>query len=439
MRRRLQRGLFELYADDSERADRIVFGRRSASSRRGFLGGAGLAAFMTALGAPVPHFRQYPSGLIPAAWAQGQPTTLVFEGKDALVLLGDRPLVAETPEDMLDDDVTPVNRFFIRNNGTIPEPPADPDRWEVVVDGEVNRPLKMTLGELKRRFEPVAYKLQLECGGNGRSFFRPEARGNPWTNGGVGNAQWTGVRLADVLNAAGPKPSAVYTGHYGADAHLSGDPGKQALSRGLPMAKAMEPHTLLAYRMNEEAIPNVNGFPLRIVAPGFPGSASQKWLTRIWVRDRVHDGQGMKGASYRLPKFPIVPGAELKEEDTVILESMPVRSIITNPANNTRLAPGARELALRGHTWAGEKSVQAVDVSIDFGASWQRADLDPPPNKYCWQNWRTKVTLPSKGYYEAWVRATDSRGEMQPFVAGNWNPQGYGANPMHRIAVLVES
>ena len=124
------------------------------------------------------------------------------------MLLGDRPLVAETPENMLDDDTTPTEKFFVRNNGTIPEESKDPDKWKITVDGEVNNKLEITLGELKTKFKPVTRRMVLECGGNGRSFFTPQARGNQWTNGGAGCAEWTGVRVADVLKAAGVKESA---------------------------------------------------------------------------------------------------------------------------------------------------------------------------------------------------------------------------------------
>jgi DMSO/TMAO reductase YedYZ molybdopterin-dependent catalytic subunit len=450
---RRERGLWELYGDDPERADALAFGRTPEESRRGFLKGAGLAAMGALVGGAIPYQRSMPSGLIPAALAQtapggtapsqpaapAQPKILKMDGKAELVIIGDRPLVAETPEHLLDDEVTPIPKFFIRNNGQIPEPAPNGDAWELTVDGEVNKPLKLTVGELRRRFQPATYRLQLECGGNGRSFFSPQARGNQWTNGGVGQAAWTGVRLADVLKAAGVKPTAVYTAHYGADPHLSGDLQRETLSRGVPIAKAMEPHTLIAFRMNGEPLPNIHGFPVRLVAPGYPGSASHKWLKRIWVRDKVHDGQGMGGNSYRVNRFPVVPGSAVKEEDTVIMTSMPVRSIITNPANGTKLAAGARQLALRGHAWAGERSVRAVEVSINYGATWLKANLEEPKNKYAWQRWRATVRLPGKGYYEAWVRATDSRGRMQPHIAGDWNPQGYGANPIHRVAVLVES
>jgi DMSO/TMAO reductase YedYZ molybdopterin-dependent catalytic subunit len=443
-----ERGLFELYRDDPERADALVFGRRTGVGRRGFLRGAGLATMSAMVGGAMPFHHLFPGGLIPAALAQDKPgdkgappgpKILRMDGKAELVILGDRPLVAETPEHMLDDDVTPTEKFFIRNNGQIPEPASDPDRWTIMIDGEVNTPLELTLGELKERFQPVTYQMQLECGGNGRSFYYPPARGNQWTNGGVGNAEWTGVRVKDVLAAASPKSTAVYTGHYGADPHLSGDPTRHALSRGVPLAKAMEEHSLIVFAMNGQPLPNAHGFPVRLVYPGWPGSTSQKWLTRIWVRDREHDGQGMTGASYRVPIVPMVPGAKHNDANMRILESMPVRSIITNIANGTELPNGTKRVPLRGHAWAGEKTVTAVDVSIDYGASWQPAQVNAPVNKYAWQRWTATVELPSHGYYEIWVRATDSDGKMQPHVAGNWNPQGYGGNPLHRVAVLVKA
>ncbi|MGE0725718.1 MAG: sulfite oxidase, partial [Alphaproteobacteria bacterium] len=336
-------------------------------------------------------------------------------------------------------DVTPIEKFYIRTNGHIPDPTPNPDAWPLEIDGEVNTPLKLTLGEIKKRFPAVSYKLQLECGGNGRSFFVPEARGNQWTNGGVGNAEWTGVRLRDVLQAAGLKSSAVYTGHYSTDLHLSGDPNRVTLSRGVPIAKAMEEHTILAFAMNGKPIPAVHGFPLRVVAPGYPGSASSKWLKRIWVRDKEHDGPGMTGTSYRVTKTPMVPGSKADPKNFVVLESMPVRAIITNVKNGTELPDGTRKIDLRGHAWAGEETVRAVDVTIDYGQTWISCAVDAPPNKYCWQNWRTAVTLPSQGYFEIWARGTDSKGRMQPPVAPFWNPSGYGGNAMHRVAVLVKA
>jgi DMSO/TMAO reductase YedYZ molybdopterin-dependent catalytic subunit len=446
---KIERTAAELYEDDPERADAVIFGRRIDLSRRGFLGGAGLAAMGAAVGGPVVMGSSMPGGLIPAAFAEEAkkdapaaapkgPQLLQFPGKDAnLVVLGDKPLVAETPEHLLDDETTPTPRFYIRNNGQIPEATKEPERWKLVVDGEVNNKLELTLGELKAKFKPVTRRMVLECGGNGRSFFTPQARGNQWTNGGAGCAEWTGARVVDVLKAAGVKPSAVFSGHYGSDPHLSGDTKRDALSRGVPIRKLMDENNLIVWAMNGKPLELIHGYPLRLVIPGWPGSVSSKWLTRIWVRDKVHDGQGMGGTSYRVAITPMVPGGKADPANFRDLESMPVRSITTNPVNGTKLAAGTRELKLRGAAWAGDYTVRAVDLSIDFGASWQRASLGQPRNRYDWQRWTAALKLPSDGYYEVWSRATDSRGIMQPHVAGNWNPQGYGGNPMHRIAVLV--
>jgi DMSO/TMAO reductase YedYZ molybdopterin-dependent catalytic subunit len=445
-----ERHLDELYADDPERADAQVFGRRTDISRRGFLGGAGLAAMGAAVGGTIVHHAHMPAGLLPAAFAQeakkdgaapppaSGPQRLNFPGKDPnLVVLGDRPLVAETPEHLLDDDTTPTARFFIRNNGTPPQAPSDPDSWKLTIDGEVNRPIEITLAELKKRAPARTYRMVMECGGNGRSFFTPQARGNQWTNGGAGCAEWTGIPLATLLRAAGVKPSAVYTANYGTDVHLSGDPQREVLSRGVPIAKALNEYSLLVWGMNGQPLPAIHGGPLRLVHPGWPGSTSHKWLSKITLRNRVHDGQGMMGTSYRVAIKPMMPGGKADDSNFKILESMPVRGIITNPANGARLNAGTRELRLRGAAWAGDAEVRRVDLSLDFGATWQQATLAPPRNRFDWRRWTATARLPSDGYYEVWVRATDSNNRSQPHVAGNWNPQGYGANPMHRIAVLV--
>ena len=304
-----ERSIEELYRDDPERADALAFGRKAGVNRRGFLGGAGLAAMGAAVGGAIPFADRMPGGLMPAAFAQGAPAAppapkgpqyLKFPGKsDKLVVLGERPLVAETPESQLEDATTPTEKFFIRNNGTIPEAASAPDAWKMVVDGEVDNPVALTLGELKAKFKPVTRRMVLECGGNGRSFFTPTARGNQWTNGGVGCAEWTGVRLSDVLKAAGVKSSAVFTGHYGSDRSLA-DNTKDAISRGVPIKKALDPNNLVVFAMNGQPLPNIHGGPVRLIIPGWPGSVSAKWFTRLWVRDKVHDGPGMGATSYRV-------------------------------------------------------------------------------------------------------------------------------------------
>jgi DMSO/TMAO reductase YedYZ molybdopterin-dependent catalytic subunit len=427
-----ERDLFELYNEDPIEADRVLFGRVANDDRRGFLKGAGLAAMTAMLGGFIPFHRNMPAGMIPAALAQ-EPFRI--EGKDGLVVLNDRPVNAETPAALLDDMVTPTARHFIRNNGVPPES-VDAASWTLHVDGEVDEPLELTIEGLKDRFEVVTLQLQLECGGNGRAFFEPKAKGNQWTVGAVGCSQWTGVRLSDVLKAAGLKDTAVYTAHYGADTHLSGDPDKVPISRGVPIAKALNPYNLIAFEQNGAPIHPMNGYPLRLVVPGWPGSCSQKWLQRIWVRDQVHDGAKMTGTSYRVPKYPVAPGEKVPEEDFEIIESMPVKSLITFPDTGVEIAAGSPVTEVRGHAWAGDNKVAAVDISIDFGATWLSAELTQPVNDFAWQHFKTKVEFPARGYYEVWARASDDQGRSQPFAVA-WNPKGYLNNAMHRIAVRV--
>ncbi|MEY2503541.1 MAG: sulfite oxidase [Verrucomicrobiota bacterium] len=415
------------------------------ASRRRFLGGTALAALGVVIGdvMPLSGTLAHAQGTAPATppappAAPKGPQYLKFPGKnEGLVLLGDRPLVAETPESLLDDDTTPTEKFYIRNNGQIPDEVKDPDAWKIVIDGSVENKIEITLGELKKKYKAVTYRMVLECGGNGRSAFSPPARGNQWTNGGAGCAEWTGCALADVLKDAKPKSSAIYTSHYAADLHLSGDAGKPTISRGVRLPKAMEEHTLIAWSMNGQPLPNIHGGPARLIVPGWAGSASQKWLTRITLIDKEHDGPGMTEFSYRVPIKPMIPGDKGDPKNFKVLESMPVRSIVTSPANGAKIAAGTKELQLRGAAWAGDLTVKQVDVSMDFGATWQKTNLANPKNKFDWQRWTATVKLPSDGYFEIWVRATDSEGVMQPHQAGFWNPQGYGGNAMHRIAVLV--
>jgi DMSO/TMAO reductase YedYZ molybdopterin-dependent catalytic subunit len=295
--------------------------------------------------------------------------------------------------------------------------------------------MTLSIDDLNNRFEVVKLQLQLECGGNGRAYFEPKAKGNQWTLGAVGCSEWTGVRLADVLKAAGVNSSAVYTAHYGADTHLSGDEGKEPISRGVPIAKALSPYNLIAFEQNGGPLHPMNGAPLRLVVPGWPGSCSQKWLTRIQIRDRVHDGAKMTGTPYRVPAYPVKPGEDVPKEDFRIIESMPVKSLITYPESGLELS-GAPEVTVRGHAWAGDNAVRSVELSIDFGVTWIKADLRAPANPFAWQHFSGRVRFPTNGYYEVWARATDDSGRQQPFAIA-WNPKGYLNNSMHRIAVRV--
>ncbi|WP_336071203.1 sulfite oxidase [Nitratireductor rhodophyticola] len=397
------------------------------SGRRGFLKNTGLATMAAMVGASIPFHRNMPAGLVPAAFAQDSD---VLAGKDGLTLLNDRPVNAETPAELLDDEVTPTSRHFIRNNGIPPEN-VDPESWTLTIDGFVDNKLELSIADLREQFEVVTLQLTLECGGNGRSAFDPPAKGNQWTHGAVACSEWTGVRLKDVLEKAGVQSNVVYTAHYGADGHLSGNPDKLPISRGLPIDKAMTDNILIAFEMNGEALHPMNGAPLRLVVPGWPASTAQKWLTRIELRDQVHDGPKMTGTSYRVPAYPVAPGQDVPEEDFVIIERMPVKSLVTFPANGADIG---METEVRGHAWSGDRSISRLDISIDFGTTWQEVELDDPVNDGAWQNWRGKVTFPQAGYYEIWARATDSEGDMQPFAIA-WNPKGYLNNTMHRVGV----
>jgi DMSO/TMAO reductase YedYZ molybdopterin-dependent catalytic subunit len=438
MRKKEKSGIHALYAIDSQVADRRLWGRTADPvSRRGFLKGGGLAAMSAALGASIPFAKYMPGGLIPAAFAQ---TDASFElaGKSGLVVLNDRPVNIETPAHLLDDKVTPVERLFVRNNGTPPDVAGiDADAWELELTGEsCLEPGKLTLADLKSRFRHHTLQLQLECGGNGRSEFYPPTAGNQWTTGAIGCPEWTGARLSDVLDYCGVRDDAVYVAYEGTDLHLSGDPSKRPISRGVPLAKALERESLLAWAINGEPLPLMHGRPLRIVCAGWPASVSGKWVNRIMIRDRVHDGEKMTGQSYRMPCEPAAPGSDVADADMCIIESMPVRSVITFPRSGST-QPLHAALDLRGHAWAGDLSVRSVYTSIDFGVTWQKARLERPANRLAWQHFTQSIEFPQPGYYEVWARAADSEGRSQPMVLPGWNPRGYLNNACHRIAVSV--
>jgi DMSO/TMAO reductase YedYZ molybdopterin-dependent catalytic subunit len=242
--------------------------------------------------------------------------------------------------------------------------------------------------------------------------------------------------LKDVLEDVGVKNDAIYIGYYGKDSHISGDPEKIPISRGVPIRKAMEDESLIAWSMNGENLPWLNGYPLRLVFGGWPASCSGKWLQRIDIRNKIHDGPKMKGSSYRVPCKPVAPGAKVEEKDMCIIESMPVKSLITFPKTGATIKLN-QILPIRGHAWAGDLSVSEVQYSIDFGATWQKCSLETPANRLAWQHFSAKIKFPQKGYYEVWAKAIDSEGKAQPMLLPGWNPKGYLNNACHRIAIKV--
>lgn len=407
------------------------------NTRRSFIRKSGLASLGLLVAADVVFASNFPKGLELVGLAP-ENSLISLSGKDGrMIILNDRPINAETPPYLLDPELTPGDLFFVRNNG-IPPVNVDVANWTLTIEGESARTSKTyTLKELKTKFKEYSYRLTLECGGNGRKEFNPPAKGNQWGLGAIGCAEFTGVRLKDVLEDVGLKSDAVYIGYYGKDTHLSGDPARNPISRGVPISKAMEEESLIVWSMNGENLPELNGYPLRLVFGGWPASCSGKWLSKIVIRNKIHDGTKMKGQAYRVPCNAVAPGTKVADEDMCIIESMPVKSILTFPKTGAVMKLN-ETLPIRGHAWAGDLDVQTMDYSIDFGATWKSCELTRPKNRHAWQQFSANVSFPKKGYYEVWARATDSENSSQPMILPGWNPKGYLNNACHRIAIKVE-
>lgn len=404
------------------------------NKRRNFIKKSIGTSLLTVLGTEVVFAKHLPEGIQPIILDE-KPTEAPGKHKEMLVL-NERPWNVEAPPHLLDDAITPVDKMFIRNNGNVPED-INPDTWTLTIEGESAKTRKVfTLAELKKKFKHYTYQIQLECGGNGRSGFAPQTAGNQWKEGAISCAEWTGVRVKDVLASVGIKDDAVYVGYYGKDRHLSGDTTKVPISRGVPIKKALEDESLIAWAVNGQDIPVMHGFPLRVIFGGWAASVSGKWVEKIVIRNKVHDGEKMDGTHYRVPIFPIEPGSKVPDNEFKIIESLPVKSIITYPKSGA-IIEESRTLELRGHAWAGDLAVSTLQISIDFGATWQNAELLAPKNRLAWQHWSAKVKFPRKGYYEVWAKATDTAGTSQPMVMPAWNPAGYLNNSCHRIAIKV--
>ncbi|TXD79307.1 sulfite oxidase [Algoriphagus ratkowskyi] len=406
----------------------------NTQDRRAFLQKSTLAAMAAFLGAEIVHASTMPVDYIPV----GLPADFdPMKGKsEGMIIRNEKPWNVEPAPHLLNDAVTPFASIFIRNNGLIPDD-IDVNSWTLTIAGEsVTKEKTYSLAELKSKFKSYSYQLVLECGGNGRAGFYPLTAGNQWEEGAVYCSEWTGVRLKDVLADVGIKSDAVYIGYYGADKHLNGDLTKVVISRGVPLAKAMEDESLLAFQLNGKDIPLAHGFPLRLVCGGWPASVSGKWLNKLVVRNKVHDGEKMLGDSYRVPKYPVAPGQEVPDEDMKIIESMPVKSIITYPKTGAMFGI-SKKLKVQGHAWAGDLEVKEMQVTTDFGATWKTCNLKKPANRLAWQQWSIDLSFPQAGYYEIWAKANDSKGISQTMVMPGWNPKGYLNNACHRIAVKV--
>jgi len=346
--------------------------------------------------------------------------------KQGMIVRSVRPEDFEMPLEGFDSWITPIEHFFVRSH--MSKPTVDLAAWRLNVQGEVSSSLNLTMDELKKL--PAAEVVSvLECAGNGRSFYQPTVTGMQWTRGGVGNARWRGVRLADVLKKAGMKPSAKHVLFNGADT----PPGTMPdFMRTVPLKKALDADTLLAFEMNGESLPVSHGFPLRLIVPGWAGDSWAKWVTNITPLDKEFDGFWMK-TGYRYPLRPVAPGAAVDPATEMKpLEGIRPKSAIAGPADGAGVGSGP--VRIHGAAWAGESPLAKVDVSTDSGRSWRPATLGRDKARYAWRLWELTWTPPGPGSYVLMARATDTAGATQP-LAEDWNPSGYLYNVVQQVRV----
>jgi DMSO/TMAO reductase YedYZ molybdopterin-dependent catalytic subunit len=344
-----------------------------------------------------------------------------------LIVRSANPEDFEMPLSGFDTWITPAEQFYVRTH--IYKPKVELPEWRLRVDGLVERELSLDMAELKK-LPRAGLTAVMECAGNGRSFYEPGVTGMQWRYGAVGNARWTGVRLADVLKRAGLKSGATQVLFNGADVPMGKVPD---FIRSVPLDKAMHPDTLLAFDMNGAPLPSSHGFPLRLVASGWAGDSWVKWVTNISVLDKEYDGFFMKTA-YRRPVRTVAPGTAVNPAAMVPVTAIKPKSVIASPVAGQRLAAGP--VTIRGAAWAGESPVARVDVSADNGRTWRPARLGADRARYAWRLWEAGWTPPEDGSYVLMSRATDEKGDTQPLIE-EWNPSGYLWNVVPAVRVEV--
>src|SRR5712692_3536061 len=335
------------------------------------------------------------------------------------------PADLEMPLGGFHDWITPVDRFFVRCHSYTPSR-ANASEWRLKLDGVVNQALTLTMDDIKKlpRVELVSV---LECAGNGRSFYQPHVAGTQWATGSVGNGRWAGIRFRDVLAKAGLKDSAKEILLDGADVPIGKMPDFQ---RTIPVKKALDPDTLLAYEMNGGPLPVEHGFPLRLVVPGWAGDSWVKWLEHIQVLDREFDGFWMKTA-YRHPTHSVAPGTAVDPAEMVPVTDLNVKSVIASPGGWIKPGP----VRIGGAAWSNSSPVTGVDVSVDGGTTWKPAKLGKDRSRYAWRLWELDWK-PVEGKYTLMARATNAAGQTQP-LSQEWNPSGYLWNVVQRVDVEV--
>lgn len=356
-----------------------------------------------------------------------------FPEKEELIMLTDRPPQLETPLFYFRQDLTPNEAFFVRWHFSGIPTAVDPRTFKLSVAGHVQKPYSLSIDELKKLFDPVSVVAVNQCSGNSRSLFTPQVAGGQWGHGAVGNARWTGVRLKDLLSRAGVKAQAMQVTFAGLD-----EPPLYSMHKfvkALEIDHALSDEVLVAYEMNGRSLPMLNGYPLRLVVPGWYATYWVKSLHKIEVLPSKFDGFWMEKA-YRIPKN--ANASETPEnlaKDTVPINLMNVRSIVVRPDFSDVVKAG-KPFEIEGIAFDGGSGIASVNVSIDGGKTWNLARLDDSDNgKFSFRRWRLPWTPASTGTYQIMSRGTGSDGKTQG--AQYWNKSGYMRNGIEHVEVLV--
>ena len=359
--------------------------------------------------------------------------------KAPLILLTDRGVQLETPRSYFQTAITPNDAFYVRwHLSGIPNT-VDLKQWRLHVEGNVAKPLSYSLTDIMRKFPAETITAVNQCSGNSRSRLTPRVAGGQWGNGAMGNARWTGVRLRELLRAAAPKAGSAQVQFQGLDSGAGPDGyGSNAFLKSLDFANPVLDESIVAYAMNGEPLPMLNGFPVRLVVPGYFGTYWMKCLTWIRLLDKTDDNFWMKTA-YRIPD---TPRGNTSPEDVkagavkmIPIERMPVRSFLVSPAGDTKI-PAGMSVQVRGIAFGGYGSVTKVDVSTDGLKTWQPARLGEDLGHYSFRTWEFAWTPKTPGSYTLAARASDSEGNTQPDEPV-WNPGGYLWNRIERQNYFV--
>ena len=366
--------------------------------------------------------------------------TFVTEPQKApLILLTDRPVQLETPRHYFTSAFTPNDAFYVRwHLEGIPNR-VDLDEWRLRVEGNVSKPLALSLADLMDKFKPVSVAAVNQCSGNSRSRLQPRVPGGQWGNGAMGNALWTGVALREILDMAGLKTGSLQIQMQGLETGQGPEGyGSNRFLKSLDLSNPVLDDCIVAYRMNGEPLPMLNGFPVRLVVPGYFATYWMKCLSWIRVLDTADENFWMKTA-YRVPD---TPRGDTTPEDTkagqvktVPIARMPVRSFIVSPDGATKI-PAGMTVTLRGIAFSGQGRVTRVEISDDGGKAWNVAKLGEDHGPYSFRTWEASWKPASPGRYMVAVRATDEKNNVQPDEPV-WNPGGYLWNRIERQEFVV--